>query len=737
MPQSKKPVEFNQFVKGLITEASPLTFPDNASLAEDNMVLNRDGSRQRRLGMDYESGFAKEDSSALAAVFDSYSLSTHDWPNAGNDPSVTITVVQVGDVLDFFDATATSPSATKLGSVTIPSFSGDVPVQTTVISGTLIVTYGGTDVQRVEYDPTGGTFTLSSYTLSTRDLWGIDDGLDVDNRPVALSTSHNYNLLNQGWDTTRITSFQASQSVYPSNADIWFQGKDSSDNFDPALLVKQDFGTSSAPRGRFIIDVVDRSTSRDTESGLSTIPDASVNGGIFSVATFAGRVFYGNQSFQLSGGDDNSPNLNTLIFFSQVVDFPNKLGNCYQEADLTNEFDPLLVATDGGFISIPEMAGVLKMVPTKESLIIFSETGVWEIKGDEGGFRATSFQVVKLSNIGAVNAESIIEAEDKVFYWSDGGIYVIVQDQTSFVKAAQNLSERTIQTFYLSISNVGKDNATGFYDETAKKVRWLYNDTSSYDGVTERHKYNRELVFDLILTAFYTNTIGEISGDSPYAAGFIKVPNFTADSFEDPIVVNSDPVVVNGDPVVITKDVRGRGAASVKYLTVVPRSGLTTQYTFSSFVNGAFADWVTEDSTGVDAAAFLETGNITFGESARQKQVPVIVVHCQRTETGFTDIGGGDFDATNPSSCLMTAKWDFTDNAIANKQSTQTEVYRLKRNFIVQDASDEFVYGYEVISTRNKLRGRGRSVRLRFDSSAANDLHLLGWSIDAAANQAA
>ena len=44
---------YRSFVKGLITEASPLTFPENASIDEKNFVLNRDGSRSRRLGVDY------------------------------------------------------------------------------------------------------------------------------------------------------------------------------------------------------------------------------------------------------------------------------------------------------------------------------------------------------------------------------------------------------------------------------------------------------------------------------------------------------------------------------------------------------------------------------------------------------------------------------------------------------------------------------------------------------------
>ena len=53
---AKGRIEFNTFVKGLITEAGPLTYPEGASLDESNFVLNRDGSRQRRFGIQFEDG---------------------------------------------------------------------------------------------------------------------------------------------------------------------------------------------------------------------------------------------------------------------------------------------------------------------------------------------------------------------------------------------------------------------------------------------------------------------------------------------------------------------------------------------------------------------------------------------------------------------------------------------------------------------------------------------------------
>lgn len=59
MARQQAQAEINNFVGGLVTEASPLTFPENASLDEKNFVLNRDGSRRRRLGMRIMTGEGK------------------------------------------------------------------------------------------------------------------------------------------------------------------------------------------------------------------------------------------------------------------------------------------------------------------------------------------------------------------------------------------------------------------------------------------------------------------------------------------------------------------------------------------------------------------------------------------------------------------------------------------------------------------------------------------------------
>src|SRR5690554_2760613 len=52
MARQKFEKSFNTFVKGLMTEASEINFPENYSLYEKNFELRRDKRRDRRRGMD-------------------------------------------------------------------------------------------------------------------------------------------------------------------------------------------------------------------------------------------------------------------------------------------------------------------------------------------------------------------------------------------------------------------------------------------------------------------------------------------------------------------------------------------------------------------------------------------------------------------------------------------------------------------------------------------------------------
>lgn len=59
MARQKAQVEANQYVKGLITEAGRMTFPEDASVYEKNFVLHPSGKRERRKGIGRQGGLIR------------------------------------------------------------------------------------------------------------------------------------------------------------------------------------------------------------------------------------------------------------------------------------------------------------------------------------------------------------------------------------------------------------------------------------------------------------------------------------------------------------------------------------------------------------------------------------------------------------------------------------------------------------------------------------------------------
>ena len=723
MGLAKTQIERNAFVRGLITEASPLTFPENASLDEKNFVLNRDGSRQRRLGMDFESLASVNHTGYNATTFGDAAIATFKWDNVNNDPTISLGVVQVGGKLWFVDLFKSTLSVNFKNSGNAYSLgtTGDYPCDFAAIEGKLIVASEElTDPIIIEYDDGADTFSHTSIDIKVRDIWGVDDSLAVDTRPGSLSNTHNYNLLNQGWTSSTISSFQTAESSYPSNADIVHFGKKDDGSFDSALIVGSYLGTTPAARGKYVIDAFNRGGTRPG----SSLPADSESGKITTLAAYAGRMFYSGIQSSVTGADDLSPNYAGTIFYTQTIESNIHFNRCYQDADPTSEEVSDLIATDGGSIKIPEAGQILKLVVKDTSLVVIADNGVWEITGPDGVFKATEYSVSKITNIGCSGRDTVVVAEGNVVYWSDAGIYLLTTGQVSGMLEAQNLTEQSIQTLYNNIPAVARVNAKGQFDKSGRYVSYLYNDTEDYDGITYRYQYNKELRFDLVLQAFYVFEIEELTTNSPYVAGYMPTQIFNTNSYEESIVVNGVQVQVNTVDVSITDLVRSRGVSQTKYL-VYQYDSVADDYdiSFAEYINSDFEDW-----GEIDASAYLITGYELFQDTQRKKGVNYLTTHFQRTEQEAID-QGGVIVADNPSQCWVQAQWSFADSEAAMKYGSEFQAYRLKQQYYPTTAGD-FDYGLSVITTKNKLRGHGSTISLKMRSAEGYDCYILGWGLD-------
>jgi hypothetical protein len=702
MAQASTLKTYNTFVRGIVTEAGPLTYPENASLDEENCVLNRDGSRQRRLGMDFEDDFVLRS----VTVLPDDAVASFRWKNAANDVNNQFAVVQAGQQLFIFDASATSISANLIATVNLASYiTGKTPIQVASGLGYLFVVGGTSAPLYLSYNPGTGAVSITQYTIKIRDFFGLDDGLAVNTTPASLSTEHNYNLLNQGWTSALITSYHTT-GVYPSNAQQWFVGKDSNDDFQAALLNKQDFGTTPAPKGRFIIDAFARSTSRNAASGLTT--PADIETGYPSCVAFSfQRVFYAGCKSVVSAPTTTRPNYTGFVFYSRVLRSVGDAGQAHQDADPTSEIDSELVDTDGGFINIPDSGQIYRLMPKGDQMLVFAEQGIWAIMGDEGGFRGTSFQVVKLTDFGVLSGTSIVDTESSALYWNRGGIYLLAPDEATGRLNATNITEKSIQTLYNSIDQVSKTTAVGSFDPVNRRVTWMYNDQEDYTGSTFRNKYNKELVLDMVLEAFYKNSISAHSEPSPYIAGYLETPDF----------------------LLRQEGIRNRGDSVTKYLTVqfIDPDTNSASVSFAYYRNPSLRDWVSSDGMGTSYLSYCLTGDEIMGDVARRKEAPYLFMHFKRTELTAIDNGSGEAKADNPSGMFVQCRWDWSDHSDSGKWQEAFQAYRLTRPYILE-IGQPINYGHEVITTRNRITGSGKSLRIYMYSDGDKDFYLYGWA---------
>src|SRR5574340_203875 len=229
---SKSERQINSFIKGLITESNPLTYPENASLDEDNFVLNRDGSRSRRLGIDYEEDYVLRSLGTSTTE----RISFHEWRISGGTADKFIGVIRVYNQLWFFNMLDRSPSSAILNgglSVTIP-FLENSEMDSAVINNALVIVSADIPYPvRLTYNNETDSVSYEQYNVLVRDFWGVYDGLLENERPTVLSNVHKYNLMNQGWTPTVQTTCGTEPIVctytsigkYPSNSDVWTLGK--------------------------------------------------------------------------------------------------------------------------------------------------------------------------------------------------------------------------------------------------------------------------------------------------------------------------------------------------------------------------------------------------------------------------------------------------------------------------------------------------------------------------------
>ena len=749
------------FTEGLNTDFTRLNFPQNAATDLDNVNIFRTGKVSRRLGVEFEDGYQLSNNDFDSAI-GTNAMSLHEWKAVNGKGDINFLGVQIGATMFFHDLGSEPVSDNLRGSIDLEPFAqgngvpGDSIMDSSYGEGVMILCNPNMDPVVVSFDEDTQTFSIARIEIEIRDFEGVDDGLEIEERPTGtLSNAHLYNLRNQSWPMTTTVSADrdgddairnidpvnyTNQKVgfYPSNADLFYAARSGAVDDPEALgayspwdLEKQGFGNTRAPRGHFILRAFDQN--RQSASGLTGLPDPMTTTVRPSVTAFyAGRVWYAGVPDQKLAGD---------VFFSQSLTDPENAGKCYQEQDPTAEDLNNLVATDGGVIHIADMGQVYKMLAVGQDLMLVAANGIWAVSGPTGAnFAADEFTVRKVTDIGTTSANSVLEAQGSLFFWSRGGIYAVTSGQISDDLDITRISRDRIQTFYEAISEAGKAYARGWYDKYENRVYWLYNDTGSYDAINFRFRYNRVLVLDLTLNgSFTTYTIEDLELNSPFVAGMTQKEPGSESVITYDVVQglgsSKDNIVRGADDVCEDVAFPVFGDTRLKLLTILQAIDGNYEYTFSEFKSRNFHDWEVWDQTindpnnnGANYSSYIQGGWDSFGDVIRDKKITHLTCFFDRTEQGY-QLVDDEIVFDFPSSCFAQTRWEWTDLDVG-RWTKEQQAYRLNRTYIPENDSDPFDYGFEVIKTKLRVRGKGPAFSVRFSSEEGKDFQLVGYAVN-------
>lgn len=690
----------NNFINGLVTEATALNFPENACSDTDNCVFWAKSNFTRRRGIDFESGYNLYSVSRSNQVVNSFL-----WQNAAGNGNNNFVVLQVGASLFFYEVTVTGALSSNLMGSTVSLSSwqisgapdaSQIEAQFSTGQGYLFVTHPYCQPFYVAYDPNTRTMSAPGISLYIRDTEGVEDGLSIDTRPSPTTGGgalHIYNTYNQGWNDSYANIFASVIGSWPSNADVWWVYKDANEVYSPALANSIYRGNSPAPRGKFLLNPFYQD--RSAVSGVGGI--SVVTAGYYrpsTVAFFASRVFYAGVQAQGFGNK---------IYYSQVIENETQFGKCYQENDPGSETNFDLLATDGGTINILDCGTVIKMVSIQSSLLIFATNGVWSISGSTGtGFTAMDFTIRKLSTVPALSASSFVDVGGMPAWWNNDGIYTIAQSNQLGDMGVVSVSEKKIKQFFDDIPEDAKAFAKGYYNSLTKVVQWVYRSTAA-TNLTEAYTFDRILNFNTITGAFYP---WSVDSSNVCLNGLVTVRGTGSTNTQEAVTDSTGADVTSSTGVVTTSVLEASSVASLfKYITSF-QSGGTTYFTFSEERDQNYIDWRQHNGAGINYDSYVVSGYKVRGDAQKDFNTNYVFIFA---------------DTEIPTTFHFQGVWDYANDGDEGQYTS--------RQLCIFNSSHK---NYD--HKRLRIRGSGLSLQFRILSVDGEPFNVVGWSTFDTAN---
>src|SRR5882762_39382 len=483
------------------------------------------------------------------------------------------------------------------------------------------------------------------------------------------------NLPHSSWQLQQtnlghITSWFTAIGNYPSNADVWWYFKNTSNVFDPTTTVANTpLGSANAPKGHYIVSAFNQR--KDLASSLTVTSTTTLkrptNG-----TWFQGRVWYtGIDDSQQPTGDAPYYTWTENIYFSKIVQGVNDFGACYQTNDPTSEQLFGLLPSDGGVITIQGSGTIYKLFALQNALLIFAANGVWYLTGSSGiGFSANDYTIVKLSSVRSISCTSYVDVQGLPYFWNEEGIYAVepAKQGTSLLNSPLHVNPLevipitvgTILTFYNNIPLSSKKYARGAYHPIDYTLQWVYKDTEAI-SVTDRYTFNRVLNFNSYNKAFYPYTVD------------------TSNNSINGIVYVSSPGGLNSSP------------SGFKYI-----SSNTTGSSFADEHDTAFVDW-----GSINYISYFVTGFKLRGQAIKKFQLQYLQLY---TRTN-----------SEPNSYKIQFIWNFANNKNSGKWSSIQQINHGLTHF-------------DTVFKRVKVRGNGYALQFKVISTDGKPFDIKGWA---------
>jgi hypothetical protein len=750
----------NSFIRGLISEATGLNFPKDACTETMDCVFDSKGLVSRRLGIDYEASA----STANTVTRNSSAVAEYLWESVAGDGSRSFLVTQVGTILHFWNVPSSGALSANKKSFTVDldtyKVSGATNIGTRAAQfasgqGDLFVAHPNCEPLYISYDSGGDSITTTAITVLIRDLAGIEESIPFNVRPSSITTIHKYNLWNQGWYAGYANTYdtdntptgndwvpyelwvdrRTTKSIdgYPSNADVWWQYKNSFDAFSLFTVINQGKTppSSPAPKGHFIMKAFQQ------YKGYSKIADFDRTSSTTATITlYEGVPWLSGDSITVEGA--NLSQYNNTFTVSSIGS-----GTTYDQFSITGTF-PL--STDEGpkenfyaFLSNTEAAH-LTAGTNRPNCVAFYAGRVWY-----GGTTAHDFNdkiyfskiIEQPSDYGRCYQVNDPTAEDlSDLLPSDGGV-ISIPDMGNMIKmipvgqdliifatngvwrisGSEGIGFRANDYSVSKLSAVPAISHTSFVQVEGSPIFWnndgIYSVTPEgvqaltdktiktwFAALPTNSKSNAKGVYNPLKKVIYWlyRSTASTTTDNAYEYDRILCLNTITGAFY-PLSIGtaSGYPTVNG--IAVTSYI-GAVGSTTKFITTKLTSGTTYTVTFSEKRDTNYVDWETPND-GLDYSSYFTTGFKVPGEGLKQTFGNYINVFC---------------NAEANSSLKLRAKWDYANSNNSGEWSSEQEVYVTRTH-------------RDTLRRRVKLRGRGIACQLSFTSTSGKPFNLIGWSM--------